>query len=119
MSDVSSPVSTFAALLAIWDGGDPETLEHLITPDYIGHMLHLVPGERTGAMYGDWIARYRESNPGVQFEIEDQSWHDDKVWSRLVARFPDGSVAHGMNVKRFVENKIAEEWAIWGPSRAN
>lgn len=119
MSDPASPISICAALLAIWDGGDPAGLEHLITRDYIGHMLHVGPGERTGAMYGDWIAQYRENNPGVRFEVQDQLWHEDKVWSRLVARTPDGSVAHGMNVSRFVDNKIAEEWAVWGSWQAD
>ena len=110
-----SPASTFAALIEVWNGGDPAHLADLISDDYVGHMLHLTSGERSGAMYADWIAHYRETNPGVRFEIEDQTSHDDKLWSRLTARSPEGSVVHGMNISRFVDGKIAEEWAIWAP----
>jgi len=66
-------------------------------------------------MHGDRIAPFLESDPRVRFEIEDQLRHDDKVWSQLVARSSGGSVAHGMDVSRFVDNKIAQQWAIWGP----
>ncbi len=76
-------------------------------------MLHLVDGERTAAEYPAWIARWRESNPGTIFEVTDQGHIGSKLWTRLVARRPDGSLAKGMNQSRFEGHLLAEEWAIW------
>jgi hypothetical protein len=103
----------FAWLLDLWNGGDPNGLEALITRDYVGHMLHLAEGERTAAHYPGWIRAYREANPGTRFHVDDQSASGDRLWSRLTATQGVGRRAHGMNVSRFVGDRIAEEWAVW------
>ena len=103
----------FELLLDVWRGGDPAALAGLITPDYLGHMLHLSQRERTADQYEGWIRRYREANPGTRFTVEDQSANADRLWSRLTATTEDGRHAYGMNVSRFVDGMIAEEWAIW------
>jgi hypothetical protein len=93
-------------------------LPTLITPDYLGHMLHLPEGERTAEQYEGWILRYREANPGTLFSIEDQSARGDRLWSRLTVTREDGFHAYGMNLCRFVDDRIAEEWAVWTDWRA-
>lgn len=114
MSDVpNDPATTFELLLRVWQEGDPTIVLDLVTEGYAGHMLHLPSGERSASMYPDWIARYREDHVGTRFEVQDQTVAGDRLWSRLVALKPDGSFAHGMNVSRFVEGRIAEEWAVW------
>ncbi len=103
----------FAALLRIWEGGDTRAVLELVTETYQGHMLHLVDGERTASEYPAWIARWRDANPGTILEITDQGFSGSTVWTRLVARRPDGSSANGMNESRFEGERIAEEWAVW------
>jgi hypothetical protein len=107
----------FELLLDVWRGGDLGALAGLITPDYLGHMLHLPDGERTAEQYQGWIVRYREANPGTRFRVEDQSASGNRLWSRLTATHGDGRQASGMNVSRFVGGRIAEEWAVWSDWR--
>jgi hypothetical protein len=103
----------FALLLEVWSGGDPGALRSVISPDYAGHMLHLPAGHRTAHDYESWIRAYRVTNPGTRFAIEDQCSGGDRLWSRVRATHGDGRHAHGMNVSRFVDDRIAEEWAVW------
>jgi hypothetical protein len=103
----------FEALLHAWERGDPAAVLGLVTETYVGHMLHLVDGERTAAEYPAWIARWRESNPGTIFEVADQGLIGSTLWTRLVAHRPDGSSANGMNESRFEGELVAEEWAVW------
>jgi len=107
-----APAATFAKLLDAWNGEDVE-ISDLVTSDYVGHMLHLSTGDRTGSMYPTWIAEFRLKNPRAAFSVLDQSLAGDRLWSRLVARREGGTVAHGMNVSRFFGDRIAEEWAVW------
>ena len=102
----------FAQLLDAWRGEDVE-IATLVTSDYVGHMLHLSNGDRTGPMYPAWIEEFRLKNPGADFSVLSQSLAGDLLWTRLDARREDGAVAHGMNASRFVGDRIAEEWAIW------
>ena len=88
-------------------------LSTLIAEDYVGHMLHLADGERTAEQYAAWIDAYRTANPEVRFVIVDQAASEDRLWSRVLATHGDGRHAHGMNVSRFVGDRIAEEWAVW------
>jgi hypothetical protein len=107
------PAGAFDALLRVWEEGDPRAVLGLVTEDYLGHMLHLVDGERTAADYPAWIARWRATNPDTVFEVTDQDLIGATLWTRLVARRPDGSSAKGMNESRFQGERIAEEWAVW------
>lgn len=66
-----------------------------------------------GKEYPGWIQSFREANPNTRFLVHDQSTSGDRLWTRLRATREDGGVADGMNVSRFVGDRIAEEWAIW------
>ncbi|MDT4918950.1 MAG: SnoaL-like polyketide cyclase [Pseudonocardiales bacterium] len=105
--------SVFASVLRVWNGNDPAAIRALLTDDYRGHMLHLADGERTALDYSAWIERFRRDHPGVQFEVVSQIVDGDRVWSRLLARRPDGAMANGMNESRMREGLLAEEWALW------
>jgi hypothetical protein len=107
------PASTFEALLRVWEAGEPRDVLSLITEDYLGHMLHLTDDLRTAADYPAWIGRWRASNPDTVFEVTDQDLIGSKLWTRLLARRPDGSCTNGMNESRFEGERIAEEWAVW------
>lgn len=110
---LQSRATLFGRLLDVWNGGEPETVEELITTDYRGHMLHLPAGERAAQEYAARIRSYQAEFPGTRFHVEDQGTAGDRLWTRLTATQPDGSVAHGMNTSRFAGELIAEEWAVW------
>lgn len=82
-------------------------------------MLHdPVHGERDAEAYPERIADFRSRYPGVAFFA-------DKVFSGAEhqatvthAQWTDPAsgellVANGINVSRFEDGKLAEEWAIW------
>jgi len=112
-SEHSEHIDVFGQLLNAWDGDGDIDLGALITDDYVGHMLHLKSGERTALMYPAWIAKFREANPGTTFEVLEQHSAGTSLWSRLVATRGDGATSRGMNHSRFVDGRIAEEWALW------
>ena len=107
--------AVFAELLRIWQSGPGEAILAIVTADYRGHMLHL-GADRDRAAYPDRIDSHRAQFPAARFEVVDQSETGDRLFSRIEAnRTSDGVelVSHGMNVSRFVDGLIAEEWAIW------
>jgi hypothetical protein len=108
-----SRVAVLDRLLTAWNNGDPEVVCELVTTDYQGHMLHLPSGERSAEEYAQRIRDYRFAYPGAWFDVLDRGSSGDKVWTRLRASLPSGESAHGVNICRFVETRIAEEWAIW------
>lgn len=112
---LQSRAAVLDRLLGVWNDGDPDGVLALITTDYVGHMLHLSSGRRTAQEYPGWIRSYRAANPGARFGVEDQAASGDRLWTRLSAILTDGGTAHGMNVSRFVGDRIAEEWAVWSP----
>jgi SnoaL-like polyketide cyclase len=105
--------ATFGRTIEVWSGGDPTDILALITADYVGHMLQLEKGQRSAQDYPGWIQSFREANPNTAFFVQDQSASGDRLWTRLQATRGDGAVSHGMNVSRFVGERIAEEWALW------
>jgi hypothetical protein len=110
---VSYRTTAFGRLIDIWSNGDPADILTLITLDYVGHMLHLEHGQRSAAEYPGWIQSFREAYPNTRFLIHDQSATGDRLWTRLQATREDGAVSNGMNISRFADGRIAEEWAIW------
>lgn len=111
----------FGELLGIWSAGHTPAVLDLLSPDYVGHMLHLESGERSRSEYPQWIESYRGQNPGVRFDVVDQFDAGDRLVSRVEARRVTGDgkalIAYGMNISRFAGDVIAEEWAIWTPWR--
>jgi hypothetical protein len=111
--------TTAATVIEVWNGTPVERLRAVLAPDYRGHMLHLLDGERDADAYPGPIERYRTANPGTVFHVVEQVTAEARLVSRLEARRFDGSsgvasVARGMNISRFdAQGRLAEEWAIW------
>ena len=105
---------TFERLLAVWSGeADLGELDLLVSPTYCGH---LGSGERGPAQLKQDIAAYRKRVPDVRFRVEHQFGEGDYLASRLIAEAPtSGSVTSicGINISRWENGLLAEEWAVW------
>lgn len=102
----------------VWQTGEVDRLADLLTADYVGHMLGA--GERHGAAeYAETIRRVRAAGPLPVFENLDQFADGDKVCTRVrsTRTAEDGTVevAYGINISRYDDGRLAEEWAIWTP----
>jgi predicted ester cyclase len=105
------------------DGGDLETLDELLAPDFVDH--NLLPDQDPGREgYIQAVAKERDIFSNVHHNIEDQAAEGDKVISRLtISRLHDrgeflGVAPTGMEFKssailihRVVGGKIVEEWS--------
>jgi hypothetical protein len=104
-------------VLSAWNGsGD---VGPWLTTNYRGHMLHDPSGgERDAGEYPARIEEFRSRYPGVRFSADrvfegadhrstltHAEWRDPQTGDLLVA--------NGINVSRFEDGKLAEEWAIW------
>lgn len=101
---------TFSQLLAVWNGeADLAELDTLFAPGYRGH---LGSRSRDAASVKRDIAAYREQTPGVRFHPEHQFADGDYLATRLTAT-AGGQTICGMNISRWEDGRLAEEWAIW------
>ena len=105
------------------DGGDLETLDELLAPDFVDH--NLLPDQDPGREgYIQAVAKEYDIFSNVHHNIEDQAAEADKVISRLtISRLHDrgeilGVAPTGMEFKssailihRVVGGKIVEEWS--------
>jgi hypothetical protein len=106
---------TFARLLAVWNGeADLDELDSLVSPTYRGH---LGLRDRDSARLKQDIAAYRERVLGVRFRVEHQFGEGDYLASRLTAHAPAIAAAEavvcGLNISRWEDGLLAEEWAVW------
>jgi hypothetical protein len=107
---------TFSTLLAVWNGeADLDALGSLVTPTYRGH---LGSRDRDLAQLKRDIAAYRDRVPGVLFRVEHQFGQSDHLASRLTAHAlraeaGEPAVVCGLNISRWEEGLLAEEWAVW------
>ena len=102
--------ATFARLLAVWNGdADLDEIDSLVTSDYRGH---LGSRERDAAELKEDIAAYRRRVPGVRFSVEHQFGDGDHLATRLTADY-GGQTISGLNMSRWVDELLAEEWAVW------
>ena len=109
---------TLRRYLEIWNGSaDVEELDALVTADYLGHM-----GSRDrnlSELTGEIVA-YRQTAKGVRFEVMHRFSEREYVATRVVAHATDPSTgaplsACGMNISRWKDGLLAEEWAVWEP----
>lgn len=109
---------TFGRLLAVWNGDEPlEALDSLVSPSYRGH---IGLRERDLSRLKQDIRAFRDSRPGVRFEIEHQFGDDAHLATRLTARVPADTAGEpgtvcGLNISRWEDGVLAEEWAVWEP----
>jgi hypothetical protein len=113
--------ATLQRYLEIWNGtADVDELDALVTSTYIGHM-----GSRARdlARLKEDITAYRKQASGIRFEVMHRFSEGDYVATRAVAHATDpttGSAlsACGLNISRWKDGLLAEEWAVWEPLSA-
>ena len=103
-------------MLAVWNGEvDLNELDSMVSPTYRGH---LGSSERDVTQLKQDIAAYRKRVPGVRFRVEHQLGEGAYLASRLSAE-ADGPTTgtlmsiSGMNISRWEDGLLAEEWAVW------
>lgn len=104
----------FREVVQMWESGDTAKLNDVVAPDYIGHPA---AGDRDLAGLRARIAAFREQFRGAKFAIKDQVASGDKVATRLTATATSKSGKpvrlYGMNISRFRDGRIVEEWPVW------
>lgn len=105
-----SPGDSFGRLLAVWNGEEPlEALDSLLVEGYRGH---LGSTDRDADRLKEDIAAYRRRAPDVRFTVEHQFREGDHLATRLTAS-AGGRTIRGLNVSRWENDLLAEEWAMW------
>jgi hypothetical protein len=102
--------AAFARYLAVWNGDEDFTeLDSLLSPTFRGHL-----GSRTrdARQLKDDIVAYRDGAPGVRFRVEHQFGDHDWLATRLTAK-ADGRTISGLNISRWEDGRLVEEWAVW------
>ena len=113
---------TFARLLAVWNGEEAlDELDSLVSPNYRGH---LGLRDRDLSRLKHDIADYRDRHPGVRFQVEHQFGEGAHLATRLTARAPADTAGEpaavcGLNISRWEDGVLAEEWAVWEPFSGN
>lgn len=107
--------AAFRRAVEIWQEGRTDLIEGLVTNDYVGHTSI---GDRNIDGLRARVTEFHALYPDIRFTIEDQIAEGDRIATRLSARGTSkatGKAVHliGLNVSRFVGNRIAEEWPVW------
>ncbi|HEX9036838.1 MAG TPA: nuclear transport factor 2 family protein [Ktedonobacterales bacterium] len=104
----------------MWLKGDFSMFDDAFSPDYIGHVA---TGDRDREELKRRIAAFRERYPDASITIEDQWGQGDKVVTRMTLRAIDITTGAlitqmGINITRFHDGKMVEEWNTWETLRA-
>jgi hypothetical protein len=111
-------VDTMRQYLEIWNGTrDLAELDRLVTPAFVGHMGSR---DRGLSQLKEDIRAYRERAENVRFEVIHRFSEADHVATRLVAYITNPSTGSevaicGLNISRWEDGLLAEEWAVWEP----
>jgi predicted ester cyclase len=116
IQNLSDQQEAFRRIEAVWQGeADVSTLDALVTQSYIGHI-----GSRDRDLAGlkHDIAAYRQAAPDVRFRVEHQFGEGQYVATRVTAHATDPTtgepiMACGLNISRWEDGLLAEEWAVW------
>jgi hypothetical protein len=93
----------------VWAQGDFSGLSELLTEDFVGH---IGGHDRAGEGLKTEVELFRAHHPNLHIDRLEQFETADRVISRLRI-YSAGKVAYGINISRFVGERIAEEWAVW------
>ena len=107
--------AVFRRAVEIWQQGRAELIDTVVTPSYVGHTSS---GNRNVDGLRARITEFHALYPDIRFIIDDQLAEGNKVATRLTAYGTSketGKVVHliGLNISRFVGDRIAEEWPVW------
>ncbi len=103
--------------LKVWQGETPlAELDTMTTDGYVGYT-----GSRSRDLAGlkADIAAYLAASPSARFTVEHRFGQGDFIATRLSARAAVAGaadlVAAGLNISRWEDDLLAEEWAVWEP----
>ena len=107
--------AVFRRAVEIWQQGRAELIDAVVSPNYIGHPSK---GDRNIDGLRARITEFHALYPNIKFTIEDQLADGDRIATRMSASGASkatGKSVHliGLNISRFVGNRIAEEWPVW------
>ena len=107
--------AVFRRAVEIWQQGRPELIDSVVMPNYVGHTS---AGSRNIDGLRARITEFHSLYPDIKFTIEDQLAEGDRIATRMTASGTSkktGKVVHltGLNISRFVGDRIAEEWPVW------
>lgn len=108
----------------VWSNGNFEVLDELVTADYVYHEPHVgdIPGPEG---LKQTVMMYRSAYPDLIFESEMLIAEGDYVVNRWrsggthkgelmgVPATGKQTTSHGINIMRFENGKIAEDWTSW------
>ena len=107
----------------VW-AGELDVADEILDPTYVAYGLgvELPPGPEGFKMF---VAAYRSAFPDIVMTIKDQIAEGDKVVTRWTATGTHKGelmgipatgkeiVVHGVNISRFVGDKLLEAWNSW------
>ena len=102
--------------LAVWNGEVAvDELGSILASDYQGHIGS--QARTADELRGDILA-YRERVPGVRFRWEHQFGDGEYIATRVTAHATDPTTGEpmsvtGINISRWQDGRLAEEWAVW------
>lgn len=107
--------AAFRRAVQIWQDGRAELIGSVVTPDYVGHTS---AGDRDINGLRQRISTFHALYPDIKFTVEDQLAEGDRIATRMTAvatAKATGNTVHliGLNISRFVGNRIAEDWPVW------
>jgi predicted ester cyclase len=99
----------------IWKTGNLDLLPQVIGPGYVGHTSS---GDRDAAGLAERIRTFRELYADLTFTVLDQLVDGDRVASRMritgtVRATGKPVTLIGLNISRFSNGRIVEEWPVW------
>ena len=122
-SSASAPADNaalFRRFAEAWTQPTPEPLEAMVAPDYVGHVA---TGERDLEGLRRRIAEFRRHYSTAHLTVEDQLSVGDKVVTRMTADVTEAGSGKqlrlmGINISRFRDGRLVEEWNTWEPLRS-
>ena len=113
--NADSRKAAFRRAVDIWQDGRIELIDTVVTREYVGHTSR---GDRSIDGLRARITEFHALYPNIKFTIKDQLADDDRIATRMTAVATSkhtGQTIHliGLNISRFVGNRIAEEWPVW------
>lgn len=107
--------AAFRHVVQIWQDGRADLISDMITEDYVGHPSS---GDRNAQGLRKRIFDFHQLYPDLKFTIEAQVAEGDRVATRLTGVGTASATGKpvrliGLNISRFVGNRIAEEWPVW------
>lgn len=109
----------------VWNAGNLDVLDQIITPNYVHHDPSLQEFGSGIEGFKRYVDVQRKAFPDLEITLEDQIASDDKVVDRWTGRGTQQGelmglpptdrhvVATGITIHRIADGKIAETWNVY------